>query len=90
MADLHLAQGNRELETTLLISRALSQYTRLEDLVAQTLDTALEAVDAEGGSILIADPASQQLVNYRCVGAKPVPPGSANPWHQGIAGAVFK
>ena len=90
MADLHLAQGNRELETTLLISRALSQYTRLEDLVAQTLDTALEAVDAECGSILIADPASQQLVNYRCVGAKPVPPGSANPWHQGIAGAVFK
>ena len=90
MADLHLAQGNRELETTLLISRALSQHTRLEDLVAQTLDTALEAVDAECGSILIADPASQQLVNYRSVGDKPVPPGSAVPWHQGIAGAVFK
>jgi signal transduction histidine kinase len=59
-------------------------------LVAQTLDTALEAVDAECGSILIADPASQQLVNYRSVGDKPVPPGSAVPWHQGIAGAVFK
>lgn len=54
------------------------------------MDTALEAVDAECGSILIADPASQQLVNYRSVGAKPVSPGSANPWHQGIAGAVFK
>ncbi len=88
--DLHLAQGNRELETTLLITRALSLHTRLEDLVAQTLDTALEAVDAECGSILIADPASQQLVNYRSVGVKPIPPGSAVPWHQGIAGAVFK
>lgn len=89
-ADLHLARGNRELETTLLISRALSLYSTLEDLVAQTLDTALEAVDAECGSILIADPASQQLVNYRSVGAKPVQPGLAIPWHQGMAGAVFK
>lgn len=90
MADLHLAQGNREFETTLLITRALSLHSRLEDLVAQTLDTALEVVDAECGSILIAEPASQQLVNYRSVGAKPVSPGTANPWHQGIAGAVFK
>jgi signal transduction histidine kinase len=89
MVDLHL-EGNRELETTLLISRALSQHIRLEDLVAQTLDTALEAVDAECGSILLADPASQHLINYRSVGAKPVPPGSAVPWHQGIAGAVFR
>lgn len=89
-ADLHLGRGNRELETTLLISRALSLYSTLEDLVAQTLDTALEAVDAECGSILIADPASQQLVNYRSVGAKPVQPGLTIPWHQGIAGAVFK
>lgn len=88
-AELHLA-GNRELETTLAISRALSQHHTLEDLVAQTLDTALEAVDAECGSILIADPASQQLVNYHSVGAKPVQPGSAIPWHQGMAGAVFK
>lgn len=89
-ADLHLAAGNRELETTLIISRALSLHNTLEDLVAQTLDTALEAVDAECGSILIADPASQQLVNYHSVGAKPVQPGSAIPWHQGMAGAVFK
>ena len=89
-ADLHLAQGNRELETTLLISRALSRHTSLEDLIAQTLETALEAVDAESGSILIADPASRHLVNYRSVGVKPIPPGSAVPWHQGIAGAVFK
>jgi signal transduction histidine kinase len=89
-ADLHLGRGNRELETTLLISRALSLYSTLEDLVAQTLETALEAVDAECGSILIADPASQQLVNYRSVGAKPVQPGLGIPWHQGMAGAVFK
>lgn len=89
-ADLHLGRGNRELETTLLISRALSLHSTLEDLVAQTLDTALEAVDADSGSVLLADPASQQLVNYRSIGAKPVQPGSAIPWHQGMAGAVFK
>ncbi len=89
-AALHLAHGNRELETAFLISRSLSQHTRLEDLIAQTLDTALEAINAESGSILIADPASQQLVNYRSVGENPVPPGTAVPWQQGIAGAVFK
>lgn len=89
-ADLDFTRGNRELETTLLISRALSLHSTLEDLVAQTLDTALEAVDAECGSILIADPASHQLVNYRSVGAKPVQPGLAIPWYQGMAGAVFK
>ncbi len=89
-ADLHLGRGSRELETTLLISRALSLHSTLEDLVAQTLETALEAVDADSGSVLLADPASQQLVNYRSIGAKPVQPGSAIPWHQGMAGAVFK
>lgn len=88
--ELGLARGSRELEATLLISRALSLHTTFEDLVAQTLDTALEAVDAECGSILIADPTTQQLVNYHCVGAKPVPRGSAIPWHQGIAGGVFR
>src|SRR6476620_621641 len=62
----------------------------LEELIVQTLDTALKAVNAEGGSILIADASSQQLINYRSVGDKPVPPGSAVPWNYGIAGAVFK
>ena len=88
--DLRVTNGSRELETAFLISQALSRYNTLEDLVAQTLDTALEAINAESGSILIADAASQQLVNYRSVGEKPVPPGSAVPWNHGIAGAVFK
>ncbi|HTL61083.1 MAG TPA: GAF domain-containing sensor histidine kinase [Nitrospira sp.] len=90
MVELGLAQGSRELETALRISRALSLHTTFEDLVAQTLDTALEAVDAECGSILIADPATQHLVNYHCVGANPVQRGAAIPWHHGIAGAVFR
>ncbi|HKY73515.1 MAG TPA: GAF domain-containing sensor histidine kinase [Nitrospira sp.] len=88
--ELGLSRGSRELQTTLLISRALSLHTTFEDLVAQTLETALEAVGAECGSILIADPATQHLVNYHCVGPKPVPRGAAIPWHQGIAGAVFR
>ena len=88
--DLRVTNGSRELETTLLISQALSPHSTLEELIVQTLDTALKAVNAEGGSILIADASSQQLINYRSVGEKPVPPGSAVPWNYGIAGAVFK
>ena len=88
--DLRVTNGSRELETTLLISQALSRHNTLEELIVQTLDTALKAVNAESGSILIADASSQQLINYRSVGEKPVPPGSAVPWNYGIAGAVFK
>ena len=88
--DLRVTNGSRELETTLLISQALSPHNTLEELIVQTLDTALKAVNAESGSILIADASSQQLINYRSVGEKPVPPGSAVPWNYGIAGAVFK
>ena len=88
--DLRVTNGSRELETTLLISQALSRHNTLEELIVQTLDTALKSVNAESGSILIADASSQQLINYRSVGEKPVPPGSAVPWNYGIAGAVFK
>ena len=88
--DLRVTNGSRELEIALLISQALSPHSTLEDLIMQTLDTALEAINAESGSILIADAPSQQLVNYRSVGEKPVAAGSAVPWNHGIAGAVFK
>jgi signal transduction histidine kinase len=88
--DLRVTNGNKELETALLISQALSRHCALEDLIVQTLDTALETVNAESGSIFIADPEAQQLINYRSVGPKPLPPGSAVPWNHGIAGAVFK
>jgi len=56
--DLRVTNGSRELETTLLISQALSPHSTLEELIVQTLDTALKAVNAEGGSILIADASS--------------------------------
>jgi signal transduction histidine kinase len=88
--DLRVINGNKELETALLISQALSRHCTLEELIVQTLDTALEAIGAAGGSIFLSDAASQQLINYRSVGDKPLPPGSAVPWNHGIAGAVFK
>ena len=88
--DLRVNNGSKELETALLISQALSRHCTLDDLIVQTLDTALEALKAEGGSILIADASAQQLVLYRAVGEKPVLPGSAVPWNHGIAGAVFQ
>ena len=88
--DLRVINGNKELETALLISQALSRHCTLEELIVQTLDTALEAIGAESGSIFLSDAASQKLINYRSVGDKPLPPGSAVPWNHGIAGAVFK
>jgi signal transduction histidine kinase len=88
--DLRVINGNKELETALLISQALSRHCTLEELIVQTLDTALEAIGAASGSIFLSDAASQQLINYRSVGDKPLPPGSAVPWNHGIAGAVFK
>ena len=88
--DLRVTHGNKELEVALLISQALSGHCSLEDLVAQTLNAALKALNADSGSIFIADATSQQLINYRSVGEKPVAPGSAIPWNHGIAGAVFK
>jgi len=88
--ELRVTHGNKELEVALLISQALSGHCSLEDLVAQTLNAALKALNADSGSIFIADATSQQLINYRSVGEKPVAPGSAIPWNHGIAGAVFK
>ena len=88
--DLRVTHGNKELEVALLISQALSGHCSLEDLIVQTLNAALKALNADSGSIFIADATSQQLINYRSVGEKPVAPGSAIPWNHGIAGAVFK
>jgi len=88
--ELRVTHGNKELEVALLISQALSGHCSLEDLIVQTLNAALKALNADSGSIFIADATSQQLINYRSVGEKPVAPGSAIPWNHGIAGAVFK
>jgi signal transduction histidine kinase len=72
------------------ISQALFQTIDLDQLVETTLRIALEEVGAEAGSILLADPESEQLVFQYSIGEKPVPRGTTIPWNQGISGAVFQ
>jgi signal transduction histidine kinase len=61
-----------------------------DELVARALRTALDVVQAESGSILLADPVSQQLIFRHSIGESPVTAGTAIPWDQGIAGSVFQ
>ena len=58
--------------------------------MAKALRTALDVVQAESGSILLADPVSQQLIFRHSIGESPVEVGTAIPWDQGIAGSVFQ
>lgn len=84
-----LFQKERELEAARRISEALFQHTQVNEVVEEALRTALEVVDAEAGSVLLADPQTQQLVFRHSIGVKPVFPGTTIPWDEGIAGAVF-
>ena len=59
--DRRQARKDRELEAARRISNALFEHLTPDELVAKALHTALDVVQAESGSILLADPASQQL-----------------------------
>ena len=59
------------------VSQTLFQSINLDELVETTLRIALEEVDGEAGSILLADPETQQLVFQYSIGEKPVPRGTA-------------
>ena len=72
------------------VSQTLFQSINLDELVETTLRIALEEVDGEAGSILLADPETQQLVFQYSIGEKPVPRGTAIAWDSGISGAVFQ
>ena len=80
----------REVAAVQRISEALSQRLKLQDLIKQALITALDVLNAENGSILLADPDKERLVFCHSIGDKPVPLGTVIPWTQGIAGAVFQ
>jgi len=85
-----VTETRHQLETVYRVSQALFCYTELDEIVEVALRSALEEVNAEAGSILLADPESKQLVFRFSIGEKPVPPGTAIPWDQGIAGQVFQ
>jgi signal transduction histidine kinase len=79
-----------QLEAVERISHALFQSIDLDELVETTLHIALEEVDAEAGSILLADPEKEELIFQYSIGDKPVSRGTAIPWDKGISGSVFQ
>jgi len=80
----------RELAAARRISHALSQHADLDELISHALRTALEVVGADAASVLLADPGSKQLVFRHVIGEKAESlRGTAIPWDQGIASAVF-
>lgn len=88
--DRRLLHRDRELEAARRMSEALFEHLSADELVEKALQAALEVVDAESGSILLAVPDSNQLVFRHSIGASPVQVGTAIPADKGIAGAVFQ
>ena len=85
-----LARRELELAAARRMSEVFSQHITLQDLLEQGLRIALDVVNAENGSVLLADPDTRTLIFYHSIGQKPVTQGTAVPWHEGIAGTVFK
>ena len=82
-------QDRRELEAARRISEALFQHLKVDELVEQALKTALDVVDCQEGSVLMANPETKELVFYHSVGEQAPKPGTSFSWKQGIAGTVF-
>ena len=85
-----LARRDLELAAALQMSEVFSQQIKLQDLLKQGLRIALDVVNAENGSVLLADTDKRTLVFYHSIGEKPVPPGTEVPWDEGIAGTVYR
>jgi len=90
LEDRRRRQRERELEAACLMTQALFSHMNTDELVEQALRTAMDVVDAQSGSVLLAEPEKKQLVFRHSIGDKPVKPGTTIPWDQGIAGAVFR
>jgi signal transduction histidine kinase len=88
--DLKLLQRERELEAARRICQALFQHINVDELVERALQTALDVVGAEAGSVLLAEPETKHLVFRYIAGAgAELLHGTRMPWEKGIAGAVF-
>ena len=85
-----LARRESELAAARRMLEVFSQQIKLQDLLEQSLRIALDVVNAENGSVLLADTDKRTLVFYHSIGEKPVTPGTAIPWDEGIAGTVYR
>jgi len=78
------------LKTIRQVTETFFQYTQLDDMIRQTLHSALVVIGAEAGSVLLADPESKQLIFHHVVGEMAETlQGTGIPWDRGIAGVVF-
>jgi signal transduction histidine kinase len=84
-----LARRDREIEAARIISESLFQHVTVDALIQRALRVALQVVGATAGSVLLADFETRKLVFRYSVGEKPVAPGTAIDFDQGIAGLVF-
>jgi signal transduction histidine kinase len=89
LEDRRLLRHNRELEAARRLTEVLFESLDPDELIKKTLTTALEVVEAESGSILIASQDSPELIFRHSIGVSPVVSGTTIPWDKGIAGAVF-
>jgi signal transduction histidine kinase len=88
--DRRLLRCEREFKAAVRITSALFEHLALDELVVKALQIAIEVVSAECGSILLADPGSEQLIFHHSIGKSSVPSGTAIPWEKGLAGTVFQ
>ena len=88
--DRQLLQRERELDAAQRICKALFQHIRVDELVVKVLQTALDVIGAQAGSVLLADFEKKQLVFRYVIGEKAdLLQGTAIGWDEGIAGVVF-
>src|SRR5688572_32137876 len=88
--DRRLQRCEREIQAATRITSALFEHLELDELVVKALHIAIETVNAECGSLLLADHSLKQLIFHHSIGDSSVPSGTAISWNQGLAGTVFQ
>jgi signal transduction histidine kinase len=88
--DASVLQLHRDLAAVRRIGEALFDSLDLAEVIETALRNALDAVNAESGSILLVDADRRHLVFHYSIGEDPIPPGASIRVDQGIAGAVFQ
>jgi len=85
-----LHRREKELDAVRRISQALFQHLPLNELVEKALSVALEVVNAEAGSVLLANHHNKELVFLHTIGSTAPRVGKTFSWDKGIAGWVFQ
>ena len=89
--ELELQERDTHMEAIRRISAALCQVTKVDELVRRALDTSLQVVSADAGSVILYDPDKDKLIfEYVVGGAADILTGTELSPNQGIAGAVFQ